>query len=497
MSKNSNHKYVKFSKDIFWVSLSQILVAVFGIITLPALTKTFGAEIYGLWSQIYVTVNLLNPVLTLYFGTAIVRYLSHEKNKKILSQEISAMFFAILTLIISLTIIAFLASSQISNFLFKSYNFTIFVPLMLIWAGSNALFYYLISYLRSKSRIKLLSLLRLVCSLIQLSLIFILAFFQYSILSIVISQIVIEIIFVVIIYTLIIKELGFSTPNFKNIPKYLSFSLPQIPSGFLMWILSYSDRYFILNYLSLVEVGIYSVSYTLGNLISFFYSPIGFVVYPIISKHWEKSEFSQVNIYLEYSTKIFLALSIPASLGLYVLAVPLLEILTTSQFIVGGELTLLIALGTIFLGLFQINIYIIYLVQQTKWIPIMTLVSSVVNVVLNIILIPKIGISGAAFATLISYFVLAFIVSYWAKKEINYHIDIKFVFKVILASILMAIIVNYVLGVIGTAILPVLLCVALGTIVYFLILIMSRAFSECEKKLIYGIYHNLKSNLLK
>lgn len=491
---NSRNNYLKFSKDILWVSLSQILVALFGIITLPALTKNFSPEIYGLWSQIYITVALLPPILTLTFGTAMVRYLSHEENKKILSQEISAMLVTILALIVFVIISSSLLSSQISLVLFKNSSFAIFVPLMLIWAGAYSLFSFSIAYLRSKSRIKFLSILNLANSATQLSLIFILAYSTHSMLLIVTSQLLVQIIFLIVVYVSIFNELGFSLPNFSHINKYLSFSLPQIPGAILLWVLNYVDRYFILFYMSLAEVGIYSVSYNFGWIISFFYSPLGFVVYPILSQYWEKSRFDEVKKYMEYSSKIFLALALPASLGLYVLAVPILKILTTSQFAIGGQLTFLVALGYIFFGLYQINVYIILLVQQTKWIPFIILLSSIINVILNIVLIPNIGILGAALATLISYMILAFIVSYWAKKEIDYNIDIKFLSKVILASILMGIII-YLLMPHLIGIFQIVLSIPIGAIVYFIILMILKPFTESEKKLIYNLYKDLKMNL--
>ncbi|MGA2677237.1 MAG: polysaccharide biosynthesis C-terminal domain-containing protein [Methanobacterium sp.] len=495
-NKFKNQGYSKFSRDIFWLSLSQILLALFGIITLPALTKTYGAELYGLWSQIFITVNLLYPILTLYFGSAIIRYLSGENDKKVTSQEIAGTLFTILIFIILLILFSIIFSKELSIFLFKSYGFASFIPLMVIWAGANALYYHLISYMRIQGRIKFLSMLNLACSGLQLSLLVILALLKYPLSIIVISQILIEIIFVLLVYILVFREIGFSLPNFRNIPKYLSFSLPQIPGSVLMWILNYSDRYFIIYYLNLVEVGIYSVSYGLGSLITLFYAPISFVIYPVISKCWNNGEFEEVNRYLEYSTKIFLAFSIPASLGLYVLATPLLKILTTSQFVVGGELVLLVALGTIFLGLFQINIYIILLVQQTRWIPLITGLSSVINILLNIILIPKTGITGAAIATLISYFILAVIVSYWARKEVSYHIDLKFLLKVIIASIIMSIFINILLIIlVKSVILKILLSVLMGSIIYFTLLFIFRAFTESEKKFIHSTYNDLKINL--
>ena len=99
-----------------------------------------------------------------------------------------------------------------------------------------------------------------------------------------------------------------------------------------------SDRYLITGFLGLSQTGIYSASINgIGELHdNFFHFPISFVIFPIVTRLWEKGDISGVKRYLEYSTKIFLFLGIPGSAGVYVLSKPLLVILTTSAFSVGG-----------------------------------------------------------------------------------------------------------------------------------------------------------------
>lgn len=492
-NKKTQKKSFKFTKDVFWVGLSQVVIYVFGFFALPALTKTFGVELYGLWAQIGVTVGLLNPILTLHLGTATVRYLSSERNKEILSQSFANMFYLIILMGLFTILIAFLFKSTLSVFLFKSEEYALFIILTFIWATTGALFAFLIAYLRAKGEIKRLSLINIVIYFLKFTPLIILASLGYPLWFIIISQIIVEFIFIIWLFISITKNIGFKWPNKNNLEKYLSFSIPQIPGGALLWIIDSSDRYFITNYLGLVQTGIYSASYTLGSIISMFYLPLSFVIYPVISSLWEQKKVVNVKKYMEYSTKLFLALAIPGSVGLYVLSKPLLSILTTSDFLSGGGvLTFLISLSTIFLGLYQINLYIIYLVEKTKIIPFIIGLSALINVVLNIILIPNLGILGAAISTIASYATLSIIVLIWSKKRINYSFDFTFLFKIILASILMA----FIIGILPLkGILSILIAAIIGTIIYMISLFVLRTFSDEEKKIVYESISEFKNQI--
>jgi len=142
----------------------------------------------------------------------------------------------------------------------------------------------------------------------------------------------------------ITKEKGLPKANFFHIRKYLAFSLPLIPLGLLRWAVNFSDRYFITHLLSLSQTGIYTVSYTLGNVIFLLSFPIAFVLFPTVSKYWEYKDYVKVKKFLSYATKLLLLFSTPLATMLYFISQPLLDIFLSSEFVAGRNLVFFIAL---------------------------------------------------------------------------------------------------------------------------------------------------------
>ena len=86
----------KFFGDIAWVALSQVFTSFLGIITLPALTKTYTTADFGIWAQVSATVSLAVPLLTLQFGSTVVRFLAGESDKNKRRRSLGTMLGAIL-----------------------------------------------------------------------------------------------------------------------------------------------------------------------------------------------------------------------------------------------------------------------------------------------------------------------------------------------------------------------------------------------------------------
>lgn len=477
----------KFARDIAWVALSQVVVGLVGIITLPAITKSYGSEIYGVWSQILVTSQLLASLLTLQLGTSVVRYLAAQDDKEKLRQAFGTMLWAIIFFTCLLLAALLMVRRELALFLFTDPKYIIFVSLSFFWATTTAFFTFLLSYLRAKNRINELSIFQLFCSVIKIMLIFLFASSKSGLELIVASQIMTELFFIGLVLMIILKEIGIPPIGFKNLKKYLALSAPHILNVDFLWIINASDRYFITHFLNLSQTGIYSVASSLGSIISLFFSPIAFVLFPTVSKLWENRETKMVKNYLEYSTKLFLTFAIPGTAGLYSLAQPLLKSLATQEFIVSGEMVLLLALGIVFLGIYNINLYIIFLVQKTRWIPLIIGLSAVISIVVNITLIPHIGIMGAAISKIISFFVLAAIVTVWAQRTLGYKIDLHYLLKLILASLIMIFCLKFINA---DNILEIVFSIITGATIFISLLLLLKAFSKDDKKLIKETFLN-------
>jgi O-antigen/teichoic acid export membrane protein len=480
----------KFASDVLVYGISSGLISLFGLITLPILTKTLSLDLYGVWIQIGVTIGLLLTFITLGFQMTVVRFLSGNEDK----QSVSSLFHLMLGIVLLnglvFDLITFLFQEALSSFIFADVSFHRFVPLTGLWLMAQAIYALNISFIRSRSKIKLLSSINIGYSILHILILYlVLIVFTGNIETVLIFYILTTVILSVIIYLFeVVRTVGISVKvhDLKSTLKDLfKFSLPFIPNLPLGWILASSDRYFIVHLLSLSENAIYSVAYSLVNVLSLFYIPLGFVAYPLLVDFWEKNQKNAVRDILEKSTRIYIFFVIPSIFGLLVLGSKLILMLATSDYIVQPTLILWISLGILFLGFEQINVYIIHLIRKTYYTTIIVSIAAVINIVLNYFFIKVIGIEGAAISTFISYLFLATFVAFLARKELHYSFDIKFTLKCILASLIMFIIIQQVAI---TSILMVLLVILLAVTIYLILVIILRCFTREDIKDIKHIF---------
>ncbi len=478
----------KFASDIVWVAVAQLLVAAFGIIKMPALTKNYSSELYGVWINMNVTVGLLIPILSLHFSTALVRFIAAEEDRGKRNEAFSTMLWPILLMGLLSIGIASLLRTSLSSVLFSTSKYMNFIPLTLLWAFSESLLTFLLSYMRARGKLKKLSTIQATLLLCKVALILILSTLGYSLGWIVASMICTVAAFTIPLFIMIVRDIGMPRISAKGLTGFIVFSIPQIPSGILLWIIALSDRGFITHFIGLSASGVYSASYTLGSLLALLYGPIAFVLLPTVSRLWELGQKNRVRKYMEYSTKLFVLLAVPAATGLYILSQPLLKSLTTAEYAVGGNLVFLVGLATICLGIYQMNIYIILLVKKTPWLVPMVGLAAAVNIGLNIILIPRVGIIGAAISTIAAYFCLACIVTVWARRVLSYRVDWMLVGKVLAATIIMAIALK---PIHASSLLSIILVGLMGAVIYVLCLLLLRPFSSQDWALIRQIFAGL------
>jgi O-antigen/teichoic acid export membrane protein len=488
-SARSGSEYYKFAKDVIWISVAQLFISlILGIVTLPALTKSYTPEIYGIWIQVNVTIDLMGPLVSLQLGLAAVKFLAGQEDTIKRRRFLGAMLLAIIVFACLLSVTGIPFAKQLSVLFFASPGYINYVWLVLMWMFINAVFNFLISYLQARSRNREISIIQIAVTMTKVISIVSLAMVGASIGYIIVSQIVLQIVFSLFLLVMVTREIGFPIPNTTGLKTFLIYSVPQMPGIILLWIIRTSDRYFITHFLGLPQNGIYSSSVTLASLASLFYAPISFVLFALISRLWEQKRLEDAKSYLDYSLKLFLTLAIPGAVGISILSQPLLELLTTSQFLAGKELVFLVTMGIIFLGVFQMNVNLILLDNRAKLIPLITAIGAITSVVMNIILIPRIGIMGAALSSCVSYFMLALIATLWARKTVRYNLNFKYYGKVIASTLVMLICLSFLKV---DDVWSIILAAFIGVTVFGAGLLLLRTFSAQDKQLIRKIFSNL------
>lgn len=109
--------YLKFAKDLGITGITNALVALSGLVTLPILTKVLGVSDYGIWIQIQVTLSLLPTLANLGLPYTLVRFLPGEQSKEIVRDGYYSVFTLVLVVSSIISIIMFLCADSIAGLL--------------------------------------------------------------------------------------------------------------------------------------------------------------------------------------------------------------------------------------------------------------------------------------------------------------------------------------------------------------------------------------------
>ena len=469
--------YQKFTKDVGIISLTKLVVALGGLIVLPIITKLLGAENYGIWAQLMVTMAFITPLATLNLPNAILRFLPAEKNKK----EIQDGIYSVLTitfgiaLIIGLILIFF--SVPISNFFGCE---KILVQIFAFAAILECINLTLLSVFMAFQQTKKCSFFLIFSSLGGAGLIAIAVLLGYGLFGAVLSFLIIKLITFLSMVILIIKKFGLKTPSLLRTKEYLHFSLPLIPQGFSGSLVELSDRYLIGFFLGILFVGYYAPAYAIGNIIYLFVGPFAFLLPAILSKSYDENKFSEAKTYLKYSLKYFLLISIPSVFGLSILSKQLLVIFSTPEIAQQGYLVLpIVALSILLLGISVIISHIIHIKKKTRVSAAIWVGAALLNLGLNFIFIPRIGIMGAAITTLIAYTFVLISICYYCFKNLKFKFgaDWKFIAKSVSASALMTLFIFWFspIGLLKTVI-----AIVSGAILYGFLIFLFKGINKNE-----------------
>ncbi|AEG18376.1 polysaccharide biosynthesis protein [Methanobacterium paludis] len=470
------NEYKVFVQRIGLVGFTNILIALSSIILLPILTKNFTTSDYGIWVQINTTISLIPNLAMLGLPMSMVRYLSAKKEKK----EIQEGFYSIASLVFASTIVIsallLLFSKNIAVALFNgNVNIAILLAVIVFLACLNAL---LLNFFRTFQQMKRYSVFLLIQTYLGVFIVSYFAIKGFSIYTAALGLLIANLIIFVIMISFIISDIGLKIPKFKNMMEYLSFGLPTIPSNLSYWIVDSSDRYAIGIILGTSFVGYYSPGYTLGNIIIMMLAPFSLLLPSLLPNYYDNEEIEKVKTFLKYSLKYFLLIAIPSAFGLSILSKPILTILTTPEIALNGYLiTPFVALSALLFGIYGIISNIIVLKKKTKILGNVWIFAAVLNVVLNILLIPYIGIIGAAAATLVSYFIAFIITTVYSFKYFKFDFDLVFIMKSIIASVLMSLCIFLINP---SGILNVLITVIIGAVVYMGLLLVLKGIKKEE-----------------
>lgn len=194
--------------------------------------------------------------------------------------------------------------------------------------------------------------------------------------------------------------------NRSALRSMLIYCIPLIPNSLMWWVMSVSDRYVILYFLGASANGIYNVSQKIPSIVN--------VIYTVFTQAWQVSAIeerdSKDNSHFQSTVfrYIFVALALVSSL-VAASAFPVYEFLMSSEYEGAWQYVAMLSFANFLFcigSFFGVN-YVA--TKQSKKAFSTSAIGAITNVLLTLVLVPAIGIMGAALATAISYAVIAVI----------------------------------------------------------------------------------------
>lgn len=223
------------------------------------------------------------------------------------------------------------------------------------------------------------------------------------------------------------------------------------------------------------EVGYFTAGTKISHIGLTIISSLGTVLLPRCSHLIKSGDIQRFKTVIKKSLDVTLALSLPMTMGLVVLAVPITMVFCGQDYTDSIYVLILNAPVIVFISLTNVmGIQVLYPMDKTKIVICSVTVGTLLNLGLNIWLIPICGAIGAAISTLIAEFGVLVYQIIAGRKYYPFALSELFNFRYMLGTLAMGVIVFFTVMPISNDILKLLIGITEGVIVYYAFLLIFK-----------------------
>jgi len=474
----------RFVVNVAAFGLTQVLVALRTLIVLPAVGPRLGPEAYGILGQIIIASIFLNEFVSFRLEMAVVRKLAAEDDPRRFSRR----FYGGLALVAAggglFALAATTFSEELSLTLFggrEHHRYAVACGALLLPFTINL---YLRAYWRAIQRITTVAIITAAQAIVEVLLMIAAVLLGHGLIGAIVVLVAVNAVAASGMLVTVIRALGWAGIDWRGLRSMLAYSTPLMPNTVLMSVMQYADRIVITHHLGLAALGAYYAAVSLCNGLALFSSPVGYVLFPAVSRLWDRGDREEARAYFTQATRAFALLAIPACVGLTFIASPLLRTLATAEFEPSNGLVLTIGLAYVSRGVFRINVFSCHLANKTHYVLGILAVGTAVAVSMNLLLVPWLGLLGAGVSVAVSDAISSGLLLRIGARLIGYSVIWKDVAKAGLAAAGMAAVLHLLPD---ETLVDVAVLIVAGVVSYTLLLLALRAFSRDELRRLFEV----------
>lgn len=464
------------------VILSKIFTYLYRII----IARQFGPEVYGLFSLAIMLSSWFIVASSLGLGRGLLRYIAIYRSKK----EINKIRYLFRKALFSLFIIGIIAgailfslSPFIANTIFNEPGLVPFLRFFSLVIPLGVILTVLSATLRAYEKIGWNSfIVNILSPSLKVILILIFIFIGLGINAVIFSY-VLGIFFVFLaafficrhkiseVFTNYVLSKKIKSQTFKEI---ISYSWPLLFTVIIWRVFEWTDSFLIGYFRTATEVGIYNAAVPIAMLIAVSTQLFMQLFFPLVTRSYHQGDKKTVKQISQQVGKWIFIINLPIFILLILFPEAFLNILFGPEYLGAATALRFFSIGVLFFSLFEISSRLMEVKGKSKIILFDMIIIFILNIILNIILIPPYGIVGAAIATMSSFIVLSLIFA----VQSFYYLSIipikRKMFNVIIAAIISTTLLVYIRGLVEIKLISLVILAAFFFISYILLVFLFK-----------------------
>ena len=424
-----NKNLIRLVKDTSIYGTGSVLTKIISFLLLPVYTHYLSPADYGVLESIRVFSGLLILIFTLGIPSGMLRYFYIADSQP----EKGKVIFTALSLVVVSTGIILIPAAFLSRFisqiLFKTtmYHCVLLLALLGIMINpiQNLVEQVYQMYHQPQKYLVLMILRAIINPLLTILFVVII---EKGVLGVQISNTLGMVILLCFAYFYFTRDKLTFSFSWQWAKKMFIYGMPMIGGGLAYWIYDVSDRFFILHYKNLSEIGYYSIGNSFALPIAFLNQALIMALSPMILSSYESEknpDKPETKLFLISAWKTYLLIALSVTICLSFFSEELLKIATTKAYLPAVALIPIICFISIFSQSSQmLGGGMAYKEKSLPYMWIMVITAGI-NTVLNFLFIPKIGVMGAVLATLITQLIYLIVLTYFSQKAFRVHYDFK------------------------------------------------------------------------
>ncbi len=479
------------------IFLSKVLAYLYRII----IAREFGPEVYGLYSLAFAIILWVSTVGALGLPEGLLRFISIYRGKKDTDKIrvlMRSSLWIMLFVGIILGAIVFFLSDEIALGLFGDSTLSIYLKIFSISIPIGLLSNIVLSSLMAFEKIGWYSFIfNILQNITRVLVLIFLVFLGMNGTSTAISFLVsiCAMLLVGFIVLRIYLKKYLEKPKVKDgsiMREVFSYSFPLMFAGIAGVFLFSIDTFFIGYFMGVKEIGFYNAAVPIASLLAVASEIFIGLFFPLINKAYARKNKKLIEELSKQVSKWIFFINIPAFVLIFLFPGAMINILFGSEYLVAETALQILAVGMFLQAISVVPRSLIAMTGKSKIILSNMIFVGILNAILNVLLIPKFGINGAAIGTSISYGLMSLILFAEAHKYSGVIPLRRKIVPMILSTAAAALSVMFARQFIDRDILGLILLFALFCLVCIVLFILTGSFDKEDKRIINLILNKLR-----